>query len=79
MQLCIVHLVRAALRYVNTQDSKPVIADLKKIYQAATVVESRASNSTNLLKCGTKEISDHRKDVACQVDRHHYAVRISGA
>ena len=29
---------RAALRYVNTQDSKPVIADLKKIYQAATVV-----------------------------------------
>jgi transposase-like protein len=25
---------------VNTQDSKPVIADLKKIYQAATVVEA---------------------------------------
>lgn len=40
VQLCIVHLVRAALRYVNTQDSKPVIADLKKIYQAATVVEA---------------------------------------
>ena len=40
VQLCIVHLVRAALRYVNTQDSKPVIADLKKIYQAATVLEA---------------------------------------
>jgi transposase-like protein len=40
VQLCIVHLVRAALRYVNTQDSKPVIADLKKIYQAATIVEA---------------------------------------
>jgi putative transposase len=40
VQLCIVHLVRAALRYVSTQDSKPVIADLKKIYQAATVVEA---------------------------------------
>jgi putative transposase len=40
VQLCIVHLVRAALRYVSTQDSKPVIADLKAIYQAATVVEA---------------------------------------
>jgi transposase-like protein len=40
IQLCIVHLVRAALRYVSTQDSQPVIADLKAIYQAATVVEA---------------------------------------
>ena len=38
VQLCIVHLVRAALRYVSTQDSKQVIADLKRIYQATTVV-----------------------------------------
>jgi transposase-like protein len=40
VQLCIVHLVRAALRYVSTEDSKQVAADLKKIYQAATVVEA---------------------------------------
>jgi len=40
VQLCIVHLVRAALRYVSTEDSKAVIADLKKIYRAATVVEA---------------------------------------
>jgi putative transposase len=40
VQLCIVHLVRAALRYVSATDSKPVVADLKKIYQAATVVEA---------------------------------------
>jgi putative transposase len=40
VQLCIVHLVRSALRYVSSQDSKAVIADLKKIYQAATVVEA---------------------------------------
>jgi len=40
VQLCIVHLVRAALRYVSTQDSKAVTADLKKIYRAATVVEA---------------------------------------
>jgi putative transposase len=40
VQLCIVHLVRAALRYVSHQDSKAVIADLKKIYAAATVLEA---------------------------------------
>ena len=40
VQLCIVHLVRAALRYVSTDDSKPVAADLKKIYSAATVEEA---------------------------------------
>jgi putative transposase len=40
VQLCIVHLVRAALRYVTEKDSKPVAADLKKIYRAATVQEA---------------------------------------
>lgn len=40
VQLCIVHLVRAALRYVNTEDSKQVVRDLKKIYQAATLEEA---------------------------------------
>lgn len=40
VQLCLVHLVRAALRYVSTEDSKPVVRDLKKIYQAATVLEA---------------------------------------
>ena len=43
VQLCVVHLVRAALRYVTTEDSKPVAKDLKKIYQAATVVEAEAA------------------------------------
>ena len=40
VQLCIVHLVRAALRYVSTEDSKAVAKDLKKIYQSATVAEA---------------------------------------
>lgn len=40
VQLCIVHLVRAALRYVSSEDSKQVVRDLKKIYQAATVLEA---------------------------------------
>jgi transposase-like protein len=43
VQLCIVHLVRAALKYVSTADSQPVAADLKKIYQAATVQEAEQS------------------------------------
>ena len=43
VQLCIVHLVRAALRYVSTEDSKPVARDLKKIYQSATVEEAEAA------------------------------------
>lgn len=40
VQLCIVHLVRAALKYVTDSDSSAVIADLKKIYQSATVLEA---------------------------------------
>jgi transposase-like protein len=43
VQLCIVHLVRAALRYVSSEDSKQVVGDLKKIYQAATVIEAEAA------------------------------------
>lgn len=43
VQLCIVHLVRAALRYVSTEDSQLVARDLKKIYQAATVLEAEAA------------------------------------
>jgi len=41
-QLCIVHLVRASLRYVNTKDSKAVVAALKRIYTSATVDEATA-------------------------------------
>lgn len=40
VQLCVVHLVRAALRYVSDADSDEVITDLKKIYQAASVLEA---------------------------------------
>src|SRR5512133_972013 len=39
-QLCIVHLVRASLRYVTVKDSKAVVAALKRIYQSATVEEA---------------------------------------
>lgn len=39
-QLCIVHLVRASLRYVTAGDTKAVVAALKRIYQSATVDEA---------------------------------------
>jgi transposase-like protein len=39
-QLCIVHLVRASLRYVTATDSKAVVSMLKAIYQSATLEEA---------------------------------------
>jgi transposase-like protein len=43
VQLCVVHLVRAALKYVTDKDSDQVIDDLKKIYRAATAIEAEAA------------------------------------
>jgi transposase-like protein len=40
VQLCVVHLVRAALRYISDHDSPAVARDLRKIYQAATLIEA---------------------------------------
>jgi putative transposase len=40
VQLCIVHLVRNSLNYVSWKMRKPIAADLKQIYQSATVVEA---------------------------------------
>jgi putative transposase len=40
VQLCVVHLVRAALKYTSDKDSKEVVKDLKAIYQAATAAEA---------------------------------------
>ncbi len=40
VQLCIVHLIRNSLKYVRWQQRKQVAADLKPIYQAATVAEA---------------------------------------
>jgi transposase-like protein len=50
VQLCIVHLVRAALKYVTDTDSREVASDLKTIYQSATVLEAEES----LAKFATK-------------------------
>ena len=53
-----------------------MIADLKKIYQAATVVEAEQALEDFRSSVG-REVSDNRQDVACQVDRHHHALRFS--
>lgn len=39
-QLCIVHLVRASLRYVTAKDSKAVVAGLRRLYTSATAEEA---------------------------------------
>lgn len=54
VQLCIVHLVRAALRYTTTVDSKEVAADLKAIYQSATVLEAEQMLDAFEAKWGAK-------------------------
>lgn len=46
--------MRAALRYVSTTDTKPVIADLKKVYQAATVLEAEQALETFAQDWGAK-------------------------
>jgi len=40
VQLCIVHLVRASLQYVNWKERKRVAGDLKSIYRAASEREA---------------------------------------
>ena len=40
VQLCIVHMVRHSLNYVSWRRRKEVAADLRRIYQSATVEEA---------------------------------------
>jgi putative transposase len=54
VQLCIVHLVRSALRYVTDKDSREVAADLKTIYQSATVREAEQMLDAFEAKWGLK-------------------------
>lgn len=46
VQRCIIHQIRYSLKYVVWKDRKAFMAELKKIYQAATLEEAEA----NLLK-----------------------------
>ena len=54
VQLCIVHLVRASLNYVNWKDRKQVVADLKPIYRAAAAEQAREELDLFVEKWGKK-------------------------
>jgi transposase-like protein len=54
VQRCIVHLVRAALKYTTEKDSREVATDLKTIYQSATVLEAEQALDAFDQKWGEK-------------------------
>lgn len=54
VQPCIVHLVRAALKYVTDSDSREVAKDLKTIYTSATVLEAERALESFAQKWGEK-------------------------
>ena len=54
VQLCIVHLVRASLNYVNWKERKQVAADLKLIYRAATEAQAEQELKEFTAKWGSK-------------------------
>lgn len=54
VQLCIVHLTRASLNYVNWKERKAVAADLKAIYRADTAQQAEQELQNLSKKWGTK-------------------------
>src|SRR3954454_2144356 len=64
VQLCIVHLVRASLNYVNWKDRKPVALDLKTIYRAATVEEAERELAEFANRWNGKYPTIHRNCIA---------------
>jgi putative transposase len=54
VQLCIVHLVRASLKYVSWKDRKQVAANLKLIYRAATVEQAQQELENFIAHWGAK-------------------------
>jgi putative transposase len=54
IQLCIVHMVRASLNYVNWKERKAVAGDLKLIYRAATERQAEQELSEFMAKWGHK-------------------------
>jgi putative transposase len=54
VQLCIVHMVRASLHYVNWKERKLVASDLKAVYRAATERQASQEMEEFLSKWGGK-------------------------
>jgi putative transposase len=54
VQLCIVHMVRASLNYVNWKERKQVAADLKAIYRASSESQAAGELKEFMGKWGSK-------------------------
>jgi len=54
IQLCIVHMVRASLNYVNWKERRQVAADLKLIYRAATERQAEQELTDFIARWGHK-------------------------
>ena len=54
VQLCVVHQVRNTLRYVPWKESRAVISDMKKIYRASSIEQSKKSLEEFTEKWGKK-------------------------
>ena len=54
VQLCLVHQVRTSLRYVVSKDQKAVVADLKPIYQSASLTGAEQKLADFTDKWGAK-------------------------
>jgi putative transposase len=54
IQLCMVHLMRASLNYVNWKERKLVAGDLKHIYRAATEAQAEQELAEFMAKWGSK-------------------------
>lgn len=40
VQLCVLHMIRNLIKYVSSKNAKPFMADLKRVYRAATLGEA---------------------------------------
>ena len=67
VQLCIVHMVRASLNYVNWKERKQVAADLKAVYRAATETAGGDRNCTGCMGKWGSEVSGDRQVVERQL------------
>ncbi len=54
IQLCVIHQIRNSMKYVSYKEHKPIMADLKKVYQALTLEEAELAFEEFKNKWGKK-------------------------
>lgn len=75
VQLCVVHLVRNSLNYVSWKMRKQIAANLKRIYQSATVAE--AEQRLAEFEAQERRLSFDCPDMAAQLEPRHPVFRLS--